>query len=336
MSVPYQLEISNDGQTRFYVNVSNIVEDRPDEELEVTFYAVRNDGTPVFTRKINVNEVRGLFSHLKAVTVISEGRPQSAQIVESTDAINLLIEQLDEVEIETIKTLLEKFESDEKIKGLLESLSELEIVNLYGAYHHKRMKDELDALELLIALETESKLKELESYPNLIKYKAGQPEKIFQNWIEGNLWIFGIEHFKLYDSRRIAFYSEADMLMETADGYLDLIELKRPKHTLFRHDKSHNCYHPHPELSAVIGQSLFYLQKLDEFKLNLENAYDAKVVMPRVKVIIGNSNDFDDERNDALRMLNCNLSRIQIVTYSELLNNGRMLISSMEIGTIED
>ena len=58
--------------------------------------------------------------------------------------------------------------------------------------------------------------------------------------------------------------------MESVDGYLDLIELKRPKHELLKYDLSHKCYYPHSDLSQVIGQSLFYLQKLFEYKVILE------------------------------------------------------------------
>jgi hypothetical protein len=91
--------------------------------------------------------------------------------------------------------------------------------------------------------------------------------------------------------------------MESLDGFLDLIELKRPKYEIFQHDTSHNCYYPTSDLSKVIGQCLFYLQKLDDYKLNLEKEYKVKILCPRIKIITGKTNNFNDEQFNALRML---------------------------------
>ena len=51
----------------------------------------------------------------------------------------------------------------------------------------------------------------------------------------------------------------------------------------------------HYLVKVVIGQSLFYLQKLAEYKNNLEKEYKIKVIMPRIKIIAGRSNGFNDE-----------------------------------------
>ena len=118
--------------------------------------------------------------------------------------------------------------------------------------------------------------------------------------------------------------------MESVDGYLDLIELKRPKHELFRFDDSHKCFYPHTSLSQVIGQSLFYLQKLQDYKLNIEKEYEVKVIMPRVKIIIGRNSNFKDEEKDSLRMLNSNLNSIQIITYDDLFQFGKLILASFE------
>ena len=243
----------------------------------------------------------------------------------------LILEKLGSSDLETILQLLEKFESEEKIKGLLESLSDLEIENLHGAFQHKLITTEIENLEKLIQLEMEGNItSEINNHEELLKYKAGQPEKIFQNWIESNLWVFGIDYIKKHNSRKIALYSEADLLMESVDGYLDLIELKRPKHELFKFDNSHKCFYPHISLSQVIGQSLFYLQKLQDSKLIIEKEYEVKVIMPRVKIIIGRNVNFKAEEKDSLRMLNSNLNSIQIITYDDLVQFGKLILASFK------
>lgn len=331
MSVPYHKELFNNGKVRLFVNFSNIKGDVADETMTLHFYATDSNGIPIFTEKLDVDEIRKLYKHLDSISVIRDGAEKSAKFVETTDEINLLLNQLKESDLETILNLLEKFESQEKIKGLLDSLSELEIENLHGAFHHKLITKEIAILEELIELELAGKITtDIKSKTHLLKYSAGQPEKIFQNWIESNLWVFGVEYIKQHDARKIALFSEGDLLMESVDGYLDLIELKRPKHTLLKFDNSHKCYYPHPDLSQVIGQSLFYLQKLEEYKLNLEREYEVKVIMPRIKVIIGNNASFGDEEKDCFRMLNSNLNSIQLITYNDLVNFGKLILATYE------
>lgn len=115
--------------------------------------------------------------------------------------------------------------------------------------------------------------------------------------------------------------------MESADGFIDLIELKRPKFPIFDYDDSHKCYHPSKELSKVLGQCLHYIKKLDVYKLHLENEYKVKVLRPRIKVIIGRTCNFNDEQCEALRMLNSNLCQIEVVSYDALLFCGETILS---------
>jgi hypothetical protein len=272
-----------------------------------------------------------LYNHLGLISIVKDGNSKSAKFIETSDEINLILEKLGSSDLETILQLLEKFKSEEKIKGLLESLSDLEIENLHGAFQHKLITIEIENLEKLIQLEMDGNItSEINKHEELLKYTAGQPEKIFQNWIESNLWVFGIDYIKKHDSRKIALFSEGDLLMESVDGYLDLIELKRPKHELFRFDENHKCFYPHTSLSQVIGQSLFYLQKLQDYKLNIEKEYVVKVIMPRVKIIIGRNINFKDEEKDSLRMLNSNLNSIQIITYDDLVQFGKLILASFE------
>lgn len=331
MSIAYHRELFNNGSLKLMANFSKIKGDVADENLKLNLYAFDKDGVPVFSESLDLVEIRALYKHLDLISIIKEGKSQSSKFIENTDEIKLLLEKLGDSDLETILSLLEKFSSEEKIKGLLESLSDLEIENLHGAYKHKLIKQEIDNLKELIELELNSSItSEIDKHQNLIKYKAGQPEKIFQNWIELNLWVFGIDYIKKHDARKIALFSEGDLLMESVDGYLDLIELKRPNHDLFKFDKSHSCNYPHPNLSQVIGQSLFYLQKLDDYKHNIEKEYKVKVIMPRIKIIIGNNKDFTDEMSDSLRMLNSNLNSIQIITYNDLISFGNLILASLE------
>jgi len=331
MSVPYHKELFNNGKIKLMANFSNIKNDIADENICLHLYAVDSNGIPVFTEKLAIDEVRELYNHLDSISVIKDGNIKSSKFIETSDEIDLLLGQLKEGDLQTILSLLEKFKSEEKIRGLLDSLSSLEIENLHGAYYHKLIKAEINNLEKLIELEEKGNIiDEIKLFNELKKYNARQSEKIFQNWIESNLWIFGVDYIKKHDVRKIALFSEGDLLMESVDGYLDLIELKRPKHSILKLDKSHNCYYPHPDLSIVIGQSLFYLQKLEEYKLNIEKEYKIKVIMPRIKIIVGRNKEFNEEQRDGLRMLNSKLNSIQVITYDDLVIFGKLLLKHYE------
>ncbi len=331
MSVAYHKELFNNGKIKLMANFANIKGDVADENMTLNFYAVNRDGIPLFTESLNIEDIRSLYNHLGLISIVKDGNSKSAKFIETSDEINLILEKLGSSDLDTILQLLEKFESEEKIKGLLESLSDLEIENLHGAFQHKIITSEIENLEKLIQFEMKGNItSEINNHVELLKYKAGQPEKIFQNWIESNLWVFGIDYIKKHDSRKIALFSEGDLLMESVDGYLDLIELKRPKHELFKFDNSHKCFYPHTSLSQVIGQSLFYLQKLQDYKLNIEKEYEVKVIMPRVKIIIGRNINFQNEEKDSLRMLNSNLNSIQIITYDDLVQYGKLILASFK------
>jgi len=235
--------------------------------------------------------------------------------------------------LKLLKTVLDKFTEKDKVEKLFEILSEVELEYLTTAHKHQVYKTELENLNKLLELEDSGNIVEaIKVYDALKPYYAGQPEKIFQNWIEKNYsWIFGVEYLKKYDARKIALFSEGDLLMESLDGFLDLIELKRPKleYDIFKYDANHKSYYPSNDLSKVLGQCLFYLQKLDDFKLILEKEHKVKILRPRIKIIAGRTANFNDEQFNALRMLNSNLNNIEIISYDYLLNCGAKMISNL-------
>ena len=69
---------------------------------------------------------------------------------------------------------------------------------------------------------------------------------------------------------------------------------------------------------------------MDEYKLNLEKEHKVKILRPRIKIIAGRTNKFNDEEFESLRMLNSNLNHIQIISYDYLLSCGKKVISLYE------
>lgn len=99
------------------------------------------------------------------------------------------------------------------------------------------------------------KLSAIEKLKGLIE--ADAEEKEFQRHLKENPWMFGSEYAHLLDRRIWVRDQQKDfMLKRTADGFLEMIEIKRPLNNtpLFSPDGSHhNSLYPGVELSKAIG-----------------------------------------------------------------------------------
>lgn len=323
MSIQYDEEIFSNKNIVLKANFSGIDNSIVNaQNLTMSFYAYnKQTGQPIFSEKLNLKQVRDLYKYLNQISIIKDSSKDiSGKFTETTNEVLKLQISLKHINSENLKLILEKLNDEEEIK----------IEDIAAAQKHKAYKTELKNLKQLLDLEEKGNIvKEIKEYKNLKPYIAKQPEKIFQNWIErNNLWIFGVEYIKHNGARKIALFSEADLLMESMDGFLDLIELKRPKYDIFKYDDNHKSYYPSEYLSKVIGQSLLYLQKMDEYKLILEKEHKVKILKPRIKIITGRTNKFKEEQFNALRMLNSNLNHIQIISYDYLLSCGEKVISN--------
>lgn len=327
MSVQYDKVIFADENFTLKVNFFGIKDDMADAtNLTMSLFAYDSFGSPKFSHTLDFSQIKNLYEHLTLISIIKDSSQTiSGKFIETTDEISGIL-----------KVVLNKIKEEDRLKNLLISLSEEDeageslMERLSTLQKQQDWQKEIENLNKLLQFEESGKVvDEAKKDIGLKPYVAAQPEKIFQNWIEKNVkWIFGVEYIKKYDVRKIAFFSEGDILMESMDGFLDLIELKRPNCELFKYDESHKSYYPSPDLSKVIGQSLLYFEKLDDFKLNLEKEHKVKIIRPRIKIIAGRTKNFNQEMYNALRMLNSNLNHIEIISYDYLLHCGEKMIAN--------
>jgi hypothetical protein len=339
MSIQYNKVIYSNDTLTLQINFSGFDNDITNtDSLKMSFYAYNKiSAEPIFAETFNFDQIISLYQHLNQISIISNpGKIKSSKFIETTDQIQYILGSFSGNDFDTLKSIIQFINknSDEKdiVEILLESLEELSLEDLPAAFKYRKYKQEIDNLELLLKLEKEGNiLSDIKKIPHLKNYMAGQPEAIFQEWIERNIqWIFGVE-YKSHktDLRKIALFSTADVVMESMDGFIDLIELKRPSHIILIEDKSHNSYYPAVELSKALGQCGHYLNKMDEYKMQLQHEHKVKLLRPRIKIIIGRTNDYIDKQYEALRMLNCNLNNIQIISYDYLLNCGQHILSNL-------
>lgn len=295
MSIQYDKEIFSSSNHSLKVNFTGIKDSIVNStDLKMSIYAFDTQGRPKFSETLDFNQIKSLYDHLHQISIIKDSSQiTSGKFIETTDDVATFINKLNEVDSSIIKVVLNKLKDEDKIKSLFTALSDEEddagnniIDNLAGLQKQKLWRTEIQNLELLLKLEEgESIVEKIKLHDNLKVYLAGQPEKIFQNWIINNIkWIFGVEYIKKHEFKTAGLHSEIDLLMESMDGFIDLIELKRPKFEIFKYDSSHDCYYPSPDLSKTIGQCIFYLLEMEDIRLKLEKDHKVKILRPSVVI----------------------------------------------------
>lgn len=238
-------------------------------------------------------------------------RSNSEVVILDPEEANLF-KQIKTDNLTFINKILASFQTAEA-KELLLKISNEDLTNLYASIKHIKNKQALDKLN------------------ELIKEEVNENE--FQNWININTWVFGTEYIKKYDTRKIGIHNQADFIVESLDGFTDLIELKKSDVNLFEKDSDRNLYYPSQFLSQVIGQAIHYIKTMEDHRSVLKENDELEVLKPRVKIIIGRSNKLVYDEKKALRLLNSTLHGIEIITYDEILIRAKKIIETYEFST---
>lgn len=164
-------------------------------------------------------------------------------------------------------------------------------------------------------------------------------ESYWQDWFTRQKWILGSEYLKIIIERDIDTKHIADYLMKTVDGFLDVVEIKKSDIKFWTNKDSHGNYCPTAEVTSAIMQCLNYLHLIEiqanniSFSKRVENA---TVIRPQCLLVIGRSNNWDDEQRNALRILNSAYNQINIITYDQLLDRAKNLIGIEDVVEIND
>lgn len=76
------------------------------------------------------------------------------------------------------------------------------------------------------------------------KIPSSNPESFWQDWFNKNKWILGSEYIKILTERNIDEHHIADYIMQSFDGFLDLVEIKVPSMRFWTGPDSHGNYTP--------------------------------------------------------------------------------------------
>ena len=156
-------------------------------------------------------------------------------------------------------------------------------------------------------------------------------EQRWQQWFQENSWVLGSEFVRILDERRIDTKNISDFLVEAYDGFLDVVEIKRPGGGMqfWAATLDHGNSVPSTELIKAITQASRYIHEI-ELEANslkfLENVSGVKTVKPRCVLLFGRSNNWTDEQAEAYRILNASFHNLTVLTYDHVLTRAERII----------
>ena len=156
-------------------------------------------------------------------------------------------------------------------------------------------------------------------------------ESGWQNWFEKNSWILGSEFVRVLDERTIDPKNITDFLMEAYDGFLDIIEIKRPEGGMEFWSKTldHGNHIPSTDLIKAITQASSYIYEVEREANSvkfLESVDGVKTVKPRCILIFGRCNNCSAEQIEAFRILNSGYHNLSIMTYDHVLARAKRIV----------
>jgi hypothetical protein len=156
-------------------------------------------------------------------------------------------------------------------------------------------------------------------------------EQRWQAWFQANSWVLGSEFVRILDERDIDTENISDFLMEAYDGFLDVVEIKRPGGGLrfWASGLDHGNPVPSQDLVKAITQASRYIFEVerDANSVKFLNKVDGvRTVKPRCILIFGRSHDWSADQAEAYRILNAGFHNLTIMTYDHVLARAQRIL----------
>jgi len=273
----------------------------------------------------------------KAILGIMEGPEQTnpkSELTLGDEEFRALLEFLSE-NYEPFKKGIKKYipidenfdeKSTEHLRALFNNPDQQKILNFIA-------ENNILPNDLVAGLEHQTRANAIREYETMLEQNL--IEKKWQDWFKQNDWVLGSEFVRILDEREIDSSNITDYLMQAYDGFLDIIEIKRPEATLlfWSNTQDHGNYVPSSDLTKAITQATKYIYEVEREANSvkfLERVENVKVIKPRCILIFGRSNDWNLEQKEAYRILNASYHNLTILTYDHVLNRAKRILGLEE------
>lgn len=241
------------------------------------------------------------------------------------EEIDMLIEYIQEYYTPLNIGLTEFIEADKDAAKLFAKVRDLGISD--DEVVSKLIESGILTQNLTVAITAAERNNAVQEFEQAIDVEG--TESFWQNWFSQNKWVLGSEYLNILPERDIDTNDIADYLMRSIDGFLDVVEIKRPDLQFWAGPDSHGNYYPTAQLTAAISQCLNYLYRI-ELQSNsvefMERVDGTKTVEPQCMLVYGRSDDWGEDKMRALRILNAAYHQLHIVTYDQLLLRAKQLL----------
>lgn len=240
--------------------------------------------------------------------------------------------------VEFIESKYEPFQQGvQKFIPLDEQFEAGNIEHLQAFFAHPEKQELIDFVlghdiipdELFVAFNQLSKIRAVDRFEEMLEEDLTEHD--WQKWFEENDWVLGTDYIRVLDERTIDTQNISDFLMEAYDGFLDIVEIKRPDGNLsfWSKKKDHENYVPHQDLVKAITQASKYIYEVereaDSVKF-LQKVDGVRTIKPRCVLVFGRSDDWDEEQKESFRILNSNYHNLTIMTYDHVLERAKRML----------
>jgi hypothetical protein len=255
-------------------------------------------------------------------------------IADITQILALEVKQKDAI-IQLLRS--QKQELQKRLENLnnLEVKQKDDIVQLLESQMQdlqKQLQDTNNLLEKSKLVTYRKKLDEFKDRLTMDLPETKSPDS-WQEWIYKNNWLFGIQYGNFIAHPKVGFRSTLDYLFPTPDGFIDILEIKKPSHEVIKENKSNpGAFVWSREANEAIGQVVNYLYQIELHQLEIskqlkqEHSLELSTIKPRAFILIGQSDNWNEKQREAFRKLNHALHGIEVITYTDLLVRGENLI----------
>ncbi|MCX6561800.1 MAG: DUF4263 domain-containing protein [Candidatus Aminicenantes bacterium] len=208
------------------------------------------------------------------------------------------------------------------LKAIFENPEQQELIDFIVSH-------EIIPQDLVLALENINRKNAVEEFEHMLDIDI--VEHRWQKWFEQNDWVLGTEFVRILDERDIDIDNISDFLMQAYDGFLDIVEIKRPEGALkfWMDSQDHGNYIPSSDLVKAITQASRYIYEVEREANSikfLERVGSVKTVKPRCILIFGRSFDWDEKKCEAYRILNSSYHNLTILTYDHVLDRAKRIV----------
>jgi len=182
---------------------------------------------------------------------------------------------------------------------------------------------------LIVGLQNQTRINAVQKFETMLGQNL--VEQKWQEWFKRNDWILGSEFVRILDEREIDTANITDYLMQAYDGFLDIVEIKRPGNSLhfWADGQDHGNYIPSSDLTKAVTQAIKYVYEVEREANSikfLERVGNVKTIKPRCILIFGRSNDWNNEQKEAYRILNSSYHSLMIMTYDHVLKRAKRIL----------